>query len=72
MNGDLDYVIMQVVCDGLFLHKLPSDFGFFQEKASILRESVKQVQPLCTFCYYIIWNCTLRQTMPYIILIDSS
>ena len=41
MNGDLDYVIMQVVCDGLFLHKLPSDFGFFQENASILKESVK-------------------------------
>ena len=41
MNGDLDYVIMQVVCDGLFLHKLPSDFGFFQEKASIFKESVK-------------------------------
>ena len=34
-------VIIQVVCNGLFLFKLPSDFGLFQEIASILKESVK-------------------------------
>ena len=34
-------VIIQVICNGLFLFKLPSDCGFFQEKASILMESVK-------------------------------
>ena len=34
-------MIIQVVCSGLFLLKLSSDFGFFQEKASILKESVK-------------------------------
>ena len=34
-------VIIQVVCNGMLLFKLPSDFGFFQEKASILKESVK-------------------------------
>ena len=32
---------IQVVCNEMFLFKLPSDFGFFQEKASILKESVK-------------------------------
>ena len=34
-------VIIQVVCNGLCLFKLSSDFGFFQEKASILTELVK-------------------------------
>ena len=34
-------MIIQVVCNGLFLLNLPSDFGFFQERASFLKESVK-------------------------------
>ena len=34
-------MIIQVVCNGLFLFKLPSDFGFFQERASIVKVSVK-------------------------------
>ena len=39
-------VIIQVVCSGLFLFKLQSDFEFFQEKVSIFKELVKQVDPL--------------------------
>ena len=34
-------MIIKVVFNGLFLFKLPSDCGFFQEKASTLKESVK-------------------------------
>ena len=34
-------MIIQAVCNGLVLFKLPSDFGYFQEKASILKELVK-------------------------------
>ena len=34
-------MIIQVVCNGLFIFKLASDFVFFQEIASILKELVK-------------------------------
>ena len=34
-------VIIHVVFNELFLFKLPSDFGFFQEKTLIFKESVK-------------------------------
>ena len=44
-------VIVQVVYNGLFLFKLPSDFGFFLEKASIPKESVKTSTAIILCCW---------------------
>ena len=49
-------MIIQVVCNGLFLFKLPSDFGSFQEKASILKESVKTSAAKHEFIHCTNWS----------------
>ena len=48
-------MIIQVVCNGLFLVKLPSHFGVFQENALILKESVKLSTAYIVDLYKSLW-----------------